>query len=224
MWTLINLVTYLLTYLLPAWPADCGLANSAEFIMDPVGVSNQRRNECWQRVSANRCNACGQLHGDKCDSISILPNVVNRDMLVPRTELSLAGGVCTLQLQSSGTRFRHGCMRSTSISRGQFGDGLKTHFFLKAYTRSSEHSSFKSVFSYLLIYLLNNATQRRATVFREDFRQFSNSLIDCTISDGVCYGWAPSWLSLSACSPKLFAHVNVGQMRFTLIIFRVYFC
>ena len=45
-------------------------------------------------------------------------------------------------------------LHSASISRGQlFRDGLKTHLFLQAYTRSSENCSFNCVFTYPLTYL-----------------------------------------------------------------------
>jgi len=47
-----------------------------------------------------------------------------------------------------------GTLCSTLISRRQFRDGLKSHFFTGAYFWSSENIFFKSVI-YLLTYLLN---------------------------------------------------------------------
>ena len=76
--------------------------------------------------------------------ISALSNVMICWFLA--SELSLADGVCTLQLQSSGTHIRHGC----TLPPGQSRDGLKTHLFLQVYTWCCENSNFKSAFTYLL--------------------------------------------------------------------------
>ena len=73
---------------------------------------------------------------------SALPNVMICWFLAP--ELSLDDGASMLQLQSFGTHFRHGCGLDNSEM------GLKP----TSYKPTHDSFNFKTVFTYLLTYLL----------------------------------------------------------------------
>ena len=71
-------------------------------------------------------------------------------------ELSSVGGASTLQHQSSGMpSLSTSTQQSTSISRGQFRTGLKTHLFNQAYNILWEHFVLRVYCIYLLTSAIN---------------------------------------------------------------------